>query len=82
MASRMILICDRCGATCLLDSIWVVVGEQRLPTGETEECTEALDLCHSCLRWTVEDLFRRNPNYEARKELLSILKQPKKVERM
>lgn len=47
---KQVRICDRCSRDAPYESVYAIVGEQTLPTGETEEITEAADFCPLCLR--------------------------------
>lgn len=56
---KQIRVCDRCGGECQWDTIYAVVGDQRLPTGEQEDVCEPVDLCNACLSWAVRGLVAR-----------------------
>lgn len=53
---KTIQVCDRCGKETSYESVYAVVGEQRLPTGESEDKAEAVDLCPLCMRAAMQDL--------------------------
>ena len=71
MAIKNILTCDRCGAECKFDTIYV-----QCSSNGCEQTTEPLDLCYPCLRRAVDLVLKKETGW------LPLFKEPMKVVRV
>lgn len=78
---KLVNLCDRCGAECAHESLYVTVNRQMDAAGSMDDVIEDVDLCGLCLRAVMEGMLKEM-DYEQRAHWLAVAKTKLKPVRM